>query len=238
MALLAVTGMQAEARIARDAGLPAIVIGGGATPRLVAVERAIADGATALVSFGVAGALDPALRPGTILLPEAVILPSGDAIPCSPWFALSRPFTNGSSGDKKKESSMARPNGAMAGSIYGGDTIISGVRAKQSQFRQTGALAVDLESGIVARAAARAGIPFFVLRAVADPASSELPPAALVGLHEDGRPALLRVVASALRRPTQVPALIQLALDTRAALSALTRGTSTIFVPNPLIETL
>jgi len=61
---------------------------------------------------------------------------------------------------------------------------------KAGLFHTTGAIAVDLESHLVAQAAARAGRPFLILRAIADPASRSLPPAAVNGLDSDGNPAL------------------------------------------------
>ena len=85
----------------------------------------------------------------------------------------------------------------------------------------TGAVAVDLESHLVARAAARAAKPFLVLRAVSDSAAQVLPDAAVHGLAPSGKPALGRVLLSVARDPRQIPALIKLAGDTRRALDAL-----------------
>ena len=62
-----VVGLQAEARIARRLGWPVAVGGGTASGAADAVQRLIASGATAVVSIGLAGGLDPALRPGAIL---------------------------------------------------------------------------------------------------------------------------------------------------------------------------
>jgi adenosylhomocysteine nucleosidase len=59
---------------------------------------------------------------------------------------------------------------------------------------------------------------------VADPAERALPPAALIGLDAAGRPALGRVLLSLVRQPAQLPALLQLARDTRRALAALRRA--------------
>ena len=63
-----------------------------------------------------------------------------------------------------------------------------------------------------------------MLEAVIDPAERALPPAALVGLRPDGTPDVGAVFGSVLRRPTQLPALVQTALDARAARAALRRG--------------
>ena len=92
---------------------------------------------------------------------------------------------------------------------------------KRRAWRETGAIAVDLESVVVARAAAALGIPFVVLRAIADPAARELPPAALVPLTGTGTPALRQVLASVLARPRQLPSLLTVAREARQALQAL-----------------
>jgi adenosylhomocysteine nucleosidase len=73
----------------------------------------------------------------------------------------------------------------------------------------------------VARAGAALGIPFVVLRAIADPAVRDLPPAALVPLRMDGNPDVGQVFASLLRRPHQLPSLLALAREARFALQAL-----------------
>ena len=83
------------------------------------------------------------------------------------------------------------------------------------------ALAVDLESEIVASMATSLGVPFIVLRAIADTARRDLPPASLVPLSVDGKPNVTRVFASVLRRPFQLAEMIGLAQETRMALSAL-----------------
>src|SRR5207247_10744651 len=66
-------------------------------------------------------------------------------------------------------------------------------------------------------------IPFLVLRTIADSATRELPPAALIPLLQDGTPSLTRVFGEVLRRPRQIAALWGLARETRRALVALAR---------------
>src|SRR5690349_24700196 len=72
MKLVAVTGLAAEAAIARRAGLAAVCGGGDRAVTEAAIARAIADGAEALLSFGIAGALAPGLRSGTIVIADRV----------------------------------------------------------------------------------------------------------------------------------------------------------------------
>ncbi|MBV8703468.1 MAG: hypothetical protein JO118_07120, partial [Acetobacteraceae bacterium] len=75
-----VTGLAAEARIVRRLGWP-VAVGGGTPAGAYAAAGGLAgQGATALVSFGLAGGLHPALNAGALLIPEA-ILTDGAIVP-------------------------------------------------------------------------------------------------------------------------------------------------------------
>jgi adenosylhomocysteine nucleosidase len=89
-------------------------------------------------------------------------------------------------------------------------------------------VAVDLETGAVARVAAAHGLPFAVLRAICDPAERDLPPAALVALNARGAIGLARVAGSLIAWPGQVPALLRLAADAAAARRSLARRVAAI----------
>ncbi len=80
-----------------------------------------------------------------------------------------------------------------------------------------------MESHIVARIAARHGLPFAVLRVVADPLDHNLPPAALVAMRPDGTTDVGACLRSLARQPGQLPALVRVAFDTRRAMAALLR---------------
>lgn len=204
--VLCTSGLAAEARIARAAGFQ-VIVGAGDPCRTAALVEAAARHAKCLVSFGVAGALAPHLRPGDVILSAEVI---GDDRRWCPDERFHRQVT-----------ALARQMGAAEGPVLGARGILATEDDKARAWRATGALAVDLESAIVARAAAAAGIPFLVLRTIADPATRDLPSAALIPLAQDGTPAFARVLAEVLRRPRQIGALFGLARETRQALSAL-----------------
>jgi adenosylhomocysteine nucleosidase len=210
MKAAAVTGLEAEARVARRAGLAARASGGVAAQTTAIAEALLRDGAEALVSLGIAGALAPTLRPGDLLLPRAVIDESGARyIVDAAWHAQVVQALRGAG--------MAVEEGDLLGAAA---TAASPAR-KSALFQATRAVAVDLESHLVAGAAHRAGKSFLVLRAVADSAAQALPQAAMNGLAPSGKPALGRVLLSVARDPMQIPALIRLAGDTRRALDAL-----------------
>ena len=193
-----VTGLIAEARLARPLGR---VLAGGGRPE-AAAETLARQGVHGLLSFGLAGGLDPALRAGDIVVAQSVL--EGDRL------TLTDPH-------------LSARFGVPAGTLLAGSAVAAEAGEKQRLFEQTGALAIDLESGAVARVAARHGLPFAVLRAICDPAGRTLPPAALVALDQTGAIGFLRVLAALARHPRQVPALIALARDAAAARAALQR---------------
>lgn len=206
MTTFVVTGLEAEARIARRAGLRTVIAGGSKERRAALIARAVAEGATGLISFGIAGGLDPKLAPGTVLLPETVYAgPDESFVVDAAW----------------RRRLQAHIPGAVGGTIYGAEAVVARVVEKKSTFARTKAVAVDLESGPVARAATQAGIPFVVLRAVADPAHRNLPRAAVLGLTDEGKVAYGAVFGHIAKNLHQFPALLFIALETRRALTAM-----------------
>jgi adenosylhomocysteine nucleosidase len=196
--------MASEARIARRSGL-SIAIGGG-TPQgaRVAAERLLREGARSLISFGLAGGLDPALTPGDLVTAETVSS-GGRPFPC--------------------DAALVRRLGARnVPLLLAGDAIVATAREKARLYAETGAAAVDLESGAVAELATEAGVPFAVLRAICDGADRNLPRAAMEGLDSAGRIAPFKLVAALLRDPAQIFGLIALGRDAARARSALLKA--------------
>jgi len=199
-----VVGMESEAALLP----PGVLVGiAGADP--VAAEyqarRLLDQGAQALLSFGIAGATDPALASGDLIIATEVI-DGLDHFPVdSVWMCR---LLN------------ALPE-ARRGPVFAANRVIAGSHSKRGLFASVGARAVDMESGAVARVATGVGCPFAVLRAVADPAGFSLPSAAAAGLGPDGKPRPFAVLARLALRPWQLPGLIRLGLESRAAHLAL-----------------
>ena len=210
-----VTGMAAEARCLPrpgDGDAPEVVCSGGDSARAAAgATRLVAKGSRALLSFGLAGGLDPALRPGALVVAEMVIAPDGHC-----WEA-----------DRDWREALLAALAAerpVAGALAGSDRVLATVAEKLRLYEATGACAVDMESHAVARVAADSGVPFAALRVVADPAGRALPRMALDALDADGRLRVRRVIAGLAKRPWETPGLIALALDARRAFAALRRS--------------
>ena len=204
--VLCTSGLAVEAKIARAAGF-SVVIRAGDRDRSAALVGAAAAETDCLVSFGIAGGLAPELKTGTVVV-------SGEVISETHHWAVGSLYM-------QRLGDFARSIGAIRGPVLGATSILATRIEKKRAWATTRALAVDLESEIVARTATALGIPFIVLRSIADTARRDLPPASLVPLSADGKPDLLRVLAAVLRRPFQVAGLIGLAEETGIALSAL-----------------
>jgi adenosylhomocysteine nucleosidase len=199
-----VVGLVAEGRIARKLGNPVAVGGGGAAGAEMAARRLVTDGAKGLISFGLCGGLDTALRPGALLIPQAVLANGVRHMASAAIAAQFGPIT---------------PHVLLAG-----ERVAATAAEKRRLHAVTGAAAIDLESGAVACVAAEAGLPFAVLRAVCDPAEQDLPPAALAALDGEGAIGLFRVLASLAARPAQLPALLTLARQAAAGRRSLLRA--------------
>lgn len=206
--VIAVTGLAVEARIAAGPGVCAIA-GGGSAPTLVAaLERELARGARAVISFGIAGGLAEDIVCGTWVVARAVVTPS-ERWPC----------------DEAWVRSLAeRLPGSRIVDLAGVEAPLTAPAAKRALLRATAAVAVDTESHLAAAIAAAHGVPFAAFRVVSDSVSQSLPPAASVALAADGRINVRAVLGSLLRTPAQLPLLLRTAIDTRAALRALSRG--------------
>jgi hopanoid-associated phosphorylase len=199
--LVIVVGLVREARIAEGRGRVAI----GAS----AIADALA-GARGLISFGICGALDPALAVGDIVVGDGVI---GDGVIGGDGPLATDPgWTN---------ALRAALPGSRAGLVAGGDVIAGSLAAKAALRQASAAAVVDMESHAVARVARDAGLPFAVIRAVSDTAARALPRAAQAGFRADGEPDVRAVIAALLRRPWELPALIRTALDAEKAFKSL-----------------
>ena len=206
--VVAVTGLIKEARIATGPGVHAIAGGGNAPALAAALERELARGAGAVMSFGIAGGLAEELVRGTWLVARSIVTPA-QRWPCDAAWA---------------RSIAERLPEAWTADLAGVDAPVTDPAAKRELHRATGAAAVDTESHIAAAIAAAHGLPFAAFRVVADSVRRSLPPAASVALKPDGNISRGAVLGSLARTPAQLPSLLRTAIDARTAFRALLRG--------------
>lgn len=198
---LAVVGFAAEAALWPWADW---VVCSGGDERLLEQRLAHRGEVDGVLSFGIAGGLEPRLASGTLVVADQVGSESGFWQVDAAW-----------------SDALANATKARRGLVWANDRILGSVPEKSSLHDRTGAVAVDMESGIAARFAAERGVPFAALRAIADPAEHALVPSAAVGLNPDGSAAPQRVIAALLQRPGDLPGVVRIALQTRSALGAL-----------------
>jgi len=118
-----------------------------------------------LLATGFCGALDPRLEAGDLVLAEGIEDREG-RVPIDRRLA-----------DRAASSLAARGILATRATLLAAPGVV-GSREEKARLREGGAAAVDMESGPLARFAARRGIPFLALRAVLDSAGEDLPFAA------------------------------------------------------------
>jgi len=207
--ILFVCGLGQEARlVGRGAGM---ALCGNAATLADGLARLDAAAFRAVVSFGLCGGLDPALAAGDLVIASLV---SGREV-----FE-----TDVELSARLRDLLRAAGEPVHAGGMAAVDAPAMSPAAKADLRAGTGAVAVDMESGIAAAFAARHRKPLIVLRAVSDAANRSLPPLAAQVVTPAGEIDNLAVALGVLRAPLQIPTLIATGRDSAAAFRALLRG--------------
>ncbi len=205
--MIVVVGMAFEARIASSLGVR-VVCGGDGKNLATTLTHAMAAGSSGLVSFGVAGGIAPALKPGACVIASSVI--DRDCV---------------HKADPRWAQRLARLiPGAVSGAILGVPEPIAHAEAKRALHARTGAFAIDMESHVVARTAAEHRVPFAAIRVVVDPVERTIPRSALAGTRSDGTIDPVAVMRALVRYPRDLFGLIRMSFDARAARATLVRG--------------
>ncbi|MBV8400153.1 MAG: phosphorylase [Acetobacteraceae bacterium] len=204
-----VTGLLQEARIAAGPGMA--VICSSSDPRQLRALLTVFDPTTirGVISFGVAGGLDPSLKSGDVVVATEVM--AGDAR----WLA----------GLSLNETLLSRfalgRRRVVRGGLAGVEEVVM-ARARKAALRSvTGAAAVDMESDIAADYATKAGLPFAALRVISDPADRTLPALAKAAIKPNGDIDLRKILKGVVRNPRLLRALVSTGIDFNRALKSL-----------------
>ena len=219
--LLIVTGLVQEARIAAGPGMA--VICSSSSPRQLRALLTVVDPKSirGVISFGVAGGLDPSLRSGDVVVATEVL--AGDAR----WAAglsLSDDLIGKLTSERRR---------VVRGLLAGAEEVLLGRSSKAALHSQTGAAAVDMESHIAASYAAEVGLPFAALRVISDPADRALPALARAAIKPNGQIDLATILRGVVRHPATLRALVSTGLDFNRALRSL-RGCRGFLPGSPL----
>ncbi len=203
-----ITGLKSEeaafAALMGSSDAPYVRLSGARPARARAgTEALIGLGVDGILSFGSAGAVLPAHRPGDLLVGTSVLDDDGTRYPAD----------DGWSGR------IVSMTGASPVNIAGLDYIANA--DDKARFAGQGIAAIDMESHWAAKLAGEAGIPFAVLRAVVDPDGFDIPGYALDAVRPDGSISLLPVVAGLVTQPWTIGRLLDLNSYNKQAMESL-----------------
>jgi len=166
----------------------------------------------AALSLGVAGGLSPLVQAGDLIVADRVILrrSSGlESFPCN-------------DGIRKAATALIHRQGGCyyLGPVLTIDRILT-AEEKRVLAGESGAMAVDMESGAIASAAAACSVPFLAIRGVLDPVHEDLAVGIDQFLDERGKPQPLPLIRYLIEHPLTVPYLIGLGARTKAICARL-----------------
>lgn len=169
----------------------------------------VQQGISGIISWGCAGALEPRLLSGHLLLPRAILDVEESQHDVDPiWHAsLCKVLTPYPIINTGKIIESRKPLFASS--------------EKKRLFTATEAVAVDMESAGVARVAKEHTLPFLVVRSVVDPAHMTLPKAVTVALQPRGAICLSTLLVHCMYHPYQIIELIRLGIAFQRAMDTL-----------------
>ena len=201
-----------------------LIVSGPGEPRAATAAAALAQldpPASGILTTGVAGGLDPALAPGTLVLATRVQHRRarggrrGMPIAATPRFRSWLEVSLRQAGLR-----------VAAGETLTRDTLLLTPAEKAAAHNESRPISVEMEDYVWAEHAAAANLPFASLRAVLDPASASLPPE--VKRWAATAPSPAGLLSALARRPSLAVTLPRLAWQRRAAVRAIDRALEAI----------
>jgi hopanoid-associated phosphorylase len=209
---LVITGLAQESRIAAGPGVSHIVCSGSDPVRLrTQLSRLDASGLRAVISFGIAGGLDPSLHSGDVVVATAVMAEQGA------WKVP--PAVVSAMAGRVRASGIPVTEGALVGV----EAPVLLPTTKAEMRAATDAIAVDMESHIGAAYAAEHALPFAAVRVISDPAERALPSLAKGALKPDGRVDFAAIFSGLARAPSEFSTLLRAGGDVGRAFAGLRR---------------
>lgn len=216
---LVVVGILKEARLAEGKNVTLLISGANSERLEQELKRQYVENVRAILSYGVAGGLNPNYRPGDVIIPQAIV--HGD----QRWETDA--FLSSQFAGQLIERNLRVYEGALAGS----DKVIMTPEGKHLMYLKTRADAVDMESHIAAAFAARHGIPFAAVRVISDPADRTLPSVTSQAITASGEIRTWSIIRKLLLHPWQLPDLIRAGRDSSIAFATLGKCQALLLMP-------
>jgi nucleoside phosphorylase len=211
-----------------------VVVTGGIGPRRTqrTVDQFSDVPFSAIFSIGCAGALVPGLTTGQLVLAADVSMHAMNEEMRADETRLQR-FSVDPQFLSYTRTAAAKAGVSTAdGSLFTSPKVLFTPEEKAQRGRETGAIAVEMESGVHAAFAAQRGLPFLVLRVILDGVDMRLP--MVKGLTTpDGDVRAFKAALHVVTHPHHLPALLALKRSRAAAAQALARLCSTLFALLP-----
>lgn len=207
--VLIVTGLKQEARIAAGPGLTVICSSSNPVQLREMMTSFNPASIRGIVSFGVAGGLNPLLRSGDVVIASEIVT------------AQQRWSTAAALTENLIALPVKRRRAVVPGVLAGVEEVVTGQVAKAALRATTGADAVDMESHIAARYAEHHGLPFAAVRVISDPSHRSLPELTMNAIKPNGNVDMWKVMRGIARNPKTIPHLISTGRDFSRALRSL-----------------
>lgn len=188
--------------------------GTGAKNANNSAKQLIEQGATQLISWGCAAALDPALKAGDLCLPTHLLAADNSQLTVNKnWHQHSTKL-------------LADLQPIATGTLQESLQLVATATKKAELYQQHHCQLLDMETVAVARVALHHQLPFLSIRIIADTAMMNLPQAVVQALNNEGEVELMVLLKYLICHPFELPALIRLGLYFKAATKTLTEVSS------------
>lgn len=172
----------------------------------------IEEGCDCLISWGVAGALDPQLNVGDLIITSSVINEE------------SRYFKFDPSSINELTKALTSLDPQVGTLIYSAKEPVLLAVEKQKLHRKNRADIVDMESAAIAKIAYDAKIDFIAIRCIVDRADCDIPLIATHALKDNGKVDFFQLIVSLVQKPRQFIPLIRLGFNYNSALRRLKKA--------------
>ena len=174
-----------------------------------ATEKLINLNINTLMSWGVAGALDPSLASGDLIIANSIISNDKTYKTATKWQNQLLVFCS----EKNYK--------VLNADIFSSKDVCATIEDKKELFEKNKAIAVDMESAAIAEKALNHNLDFITIRSIADKADMAIPEAVLKHTDKLGNPEILKFIGSCISKPAQIKELLKLASSYKKALETL-----------------
>jgi adenosylhomocysteine nucleosidase len=184
----------------------------GAERAYAAGSLLVSQGATALLSWGCAAALDDRVSVGCLILPERIIGTNGE---------IHRVNTEW---HRRIHQTLESKHPIRTDALVESDAIMKTSAQKRALAKRTQAAATDMESAAQARLAKEHGLPFMAIRAIVDTSSTDIPENVLKALDTVGDINLWKLLTSTCSMPADWIKIVRLGIQFNAARRTLKKS--------------